>query len=71
MSLRYHHVYEEQQRGLLRIAHCGTKIIPSDLLSKELYGEPHNQHARVLLGHEPLQWHELNGDSASGTASTE
>jgi hypothetical protein len=43
-------VHDLLVEDILRLEHCSTDIIPSDVLTKDLYQEPHQRHSKVLQG---------------------
>ena len=62
VALRYHHVGDQQRMGAVRMAYLCTDEIPADALTKALRAEPFLRHRKVLLGHVPVIWDELDKD---------
>ena len=56
LSLRYHHVGDQQRLGTIKLEYLPTNNMTADVLTKPLYRQAHNRHTLVLLGHKPLQW---------------
>jgi hypothetical protein len=56
VSLRYHHVGEQQRAGNVTLQYLTTDAMPADLLTKPLAYAQHWRHTKVLLGHVPLLW---------------
>ena len=62
VALRYHHVGDQQRLGVVRVSYLCTDEIPADALTKALRSEPFLRHRKVLLGHVPIVWEELDNE---------